>query len=194
MRTRTIIEIALSIAGITMLSGSGCNDDLLADPGFDIWCGDQLCTWEIERGKVGKAATWDAMDEGAALAGPRAAISQYAPIDEHDATSICFSLLADRDDGASLYLELDFGDDGVIEYGYAIPSDDWQLVALHAAAPRHYTGVRIRVIKEGWHRGVIAQVRATDDNLEDCGVGAIKMTPRYDLDDYVHDYDYDTGY
>ena len=194
MHLRTSLELLLAITGITVLSGYGCNDDILADPGFDVWCGDQLCTWVVEHGKVGKAATWDTMDEGAALAGPRAAISQYAPIDEYDADSICFSLLADTDDGATLYLELDFGDDGVIEYGYAIPSDDWERVALHAAAPRHYTGLRIRVVKEGWHRGVIAQVRATDHKLEDCGEGTIVMSPRYDLDDFVHDHDHDTGF
>jgi hypothetical protein len=192
MRMRTSIEIFLTLTGVTVLSGYGCNDDLLADPGFDIWCGDQLCTWEVEHGKVGKAATWDAMDEGAALAGPRAAISQYAPIDEHDADTICFSLLADSEPGATLYLELDFGDDGTIEYAHSIPSDDWELVALHAAAPRHYDGVRFRVVKEGWHRGVIAQVRATDHNLEDCGEGTIVMQPLVDIDAYHHDHD--TGY
>lgn len=176
MRMRTSIEIFLAFTGITLLSGYGCTDDLLADPGFDMWCGEQLCNWEVEHGRVGKAATWDAMDEGAALAGPRVVISQYAPIDPRDAHSICFSLLADADDGASLLLELDFDDDDIPEYAHTIPADDWELVRLWAVAPGDYQGVRFRIVKEGWHRAIIAQVRATDASYDGCE-GALVLDP-----------------
>ncbi len=31
-----------------------CTGDVLHDPGFDIWCGDELCSWDIEKGDVRK--------------------------------------------------------------------------------------------------------------------------------------------
>jgi hypothetical protein len=188
MRERTPFEILLAATAVTLLSGYGCNDDLLADPGFDMWCGEQLCNWEVERGRVGKAATWDELDEGAALAGPRVVISQHAPIDAWDADAICFSLLADTYAGAALFLELDFDDDGEPEFFHEIPSDAWELVSLWAPAPRDYSGVRFRVIKQGWDRGVIAQVRATDASLEGCE-GALELEPLVELNTAL-----DTGF
>ncbi len=160
MSTRRIIELALAAVGLTVLSGSSCDNDLLHDPGMDMWCGEQLCSWTTEYGEVRKVATWHEMDEGAQLRAPATAMSQLAWIDQHDADCIRFSLLADRDDDARLYLEIDFDDDGVLEYSHEIPSDDFELATFHVETPGTYEGVRFRVRSQGWGHAVVAQIRA----------------------------------
>ena len=178
MRTRTSIELCLALVGITMLSGtSSCDDDLLHDPGFDMWCGDELCAWTVEYGAIEKVATWHELDEGALLHGPRTSITQYADITDMDADCIYFSLLADAGDDATLILELDFLGDGTIEYSHEIPADDWESVGYHITPPEHYRGVRFHVRMEGTGRAVIAQVRAQEVYAEECHAAPIEIEP-----------------
>ncbi len=176
MRTRTSIELCLALVGITMLSGtSSCDNDLLHDPGFDMWCGDALCSWAVEYGDIQKVPTWHELDEGARLFGPSTSITQYADFGHHDADCVYFSLLADAGDDAHLTLELDFLGDGSIEYSHAIPADDWELVGYHITPPVQYSGVRFHIRMEGSGRAVIAQVRAQSAAREECTAAPIVL-------------------
>ena len=49
---------------------------VLRDPGFDLWCGDELCAWKVERGDVKRVATWHEADAGVELVGGDVAIEQ----------------------------------------------------------------------------------------------------------------------
>jgi hypothetical protein len=165
-------QLTLTVLGITVLSGySSCGEDLLADPGFDLWCGEDLCSWEVEQGQVEKVPTWDERDEGASLVGPEVAISQSSTATWLDAQCIFFTLLADEDPGASMSLELDFLDDGSVEYDQEIPAEEWENIGFHITTPDWYEGLRFRIHKTGDERAVIAQVRAQVAPSEDC-VGA----------------------
>jgi hypothetical protein len=179
MTMRFPLPFLAALAGLTLLTGStsSCADDLLNDPGFDMWCGDELCAWKIEYGDVHQVPTWHELDEGAQLLGPRTAISQASPIDEQDAECIHFSLVADADEDAVLTLELDFMDDGSIEYSHEIPADDWETVSYHITPPTRYLGLRFRIRMEGEGRAVIAQVRAQEAYHDDCHSPPIELEP-----------------
>ena len=68
-----------------------------ATPGFDLWCGDELCAWKLERGEVKRVATWHEADAGVELVGSDAAIEQLAPVNSGDGTCIRFDLVANVD-------------------------------------------------------------------------------------------------
>ncbi len=179
MDKRFPLPFLAALTGLALLTGStsSCSQDLLDDPGFDMWCGEELCSWQVEYGEVQQVPTWHELDEGAQLLGPRTAISQVSPIDEHDAECIRFSLVADADEDATLTLELDFMDDGSIEYSHEIPADDWETVSYHITPPTRYLGLRFRIRMEGEGRAVIAQVRAQEAYHDDCHSPPIELEP-----------------
>src|SRR5688572_3846364 len=80
---------------------------VLRDPGFDLWCGDQLCAWKLERGEVKRVATWHEGDAGVELVGPDVAIAQLTPVNSGDDTCIQFNLVANVDENAEVYLNVD---------------------------------------------------------------------------------------
>ncbi len=173
------LELTLALLGITVLSGySSCGEDILGDPGFDMWCGDQLCSWEVEQGSVERVPTWHEQDDGASLVGERVAISQYAAIDQLDVSCIYFTMLADADPGATMLLELDFLDDGQPEYVHEIPAEDWENIGYHITPPEWFWGVRFRIRKEGEERAVIAQLRAQVESADACTAAPLELSDR----------------
>ena len=50
MRLPTLFVLA---AAVSQIGATDCGN-ALNDPGFDLWCGDQLCDWKIERGSVSR--------------------------------------------------------------------------------------------------------------------------------------------
>ncbi len=174
MATKHRLELALAAIGILVLSGySSCGEDILQDPGFDLWCGDQLCSWEVEEGSVERVATWHEKDEGASLVGERVAISQTSDITHLDVGCIYFSMIVDADPGATVSLELDFMDDGSAEYSHELPAEGWENIGYHITPPAWYQGVRFRIRKVGDERAVVAQLRAQAVAAEDCTSDAL---------------------
>jgi hypothetical protein len=169
-----------SMLGVISLGSMGawssCDQDLLGDPGFDMWCGDTLCAWDIEEGKVEKVATWHEKDQGASLVGSAVAISQLSEADSDGLDCIRFELVAEVQDGAHLTLEMDFMDDGVVEYSHPLVTNDWENVAYTVTPPETFAGVRFRIKKSGDARAVIAQVRALSVPADECGDDAIAIT------------------
>ena len=98
----------LALIAAPLLGAESCGSDLLADPGFDIWCGEELCSWEVEQGAVEKVPTWHESDSGALLVGEVVVLSQLTQTTSSDADCIQFSLIADQDDDVGLSLQLDF--------------------------------------------------------------------------------------
>ena len=165
--------------------------DILDDASFDVWCGDELCSWEVEEGDVEKVATWHSRDLGVGLVGAAVALSQRSEI-TNQVDCIRFEMLAEVDPGVSLTLEMDFLDDGTVEYSAPLGSDDYQPVTYTVTPPRWFEGVRVRVRKAGEGAAVIAQLRATEAPASECPDDPIPL-PREDGASCVSDEECDSG-
>ncbi len=171
-RARLAPLLALASIGAT----KSCSGDLLGDPSFDLWCGDTLCNWEVEAGRVEKVATWHPSDAGASLVGGVVAISQYADATARDADCIRFDLTGDVDEGVQLSIEMDFYDDGIVEVSHPMTTDDYQEVSYVVTAPDQFDGIRFRIRKVGDGRAVLAQVRARAVEQTSCPADPPEVT------------------
>src|SRR3569623_3131960 len=83
-----IATLALSLMGI-----SDCGQ-AIRDSGFDLWCGDQLCAWKLERGDIKRIATWNEGASGVELDGSDVAIEQLSPVDSGGGSCLAFTMVA----------------------------------------------------------------------------------------------------
>lgn len=129
------------------------------DPGFDLWCGESLCAWKLERGSVARAPTWHDGDLGVELR-DAAAIEQFTPVNSADGTCIRFDLVADVAETAQVELAVDIYGDGTVEQTYPLPTARWQPVSFRFAVKAPYTGVRFELAQRGPGHAVIARMKA----------------------------------
>ena len=159
------MKTQLSILTIATLSQLGATDcgTVLRDPGFDLWCGDALCTWKVVRGDVAQVPTWHEKDRGVELLGDDAAIAQLTPVNSGDGTCIRFDLVANIDEGAEARLGIDVFGDGTVELSERMPTARWQPLSYKISIAAPYSGVRFELSKRGSGRAVFAQIAATID-------------------------------
>jgi len=171
--------IALAALGCLVLCACPLDDD----PGFDDWCGDRLCHWELVDGSVAKAPTWHDRDYGVELVGPHVTLTQRP-----DITSVAcleFKVIADIDPAAAVYVELDFRADGTTDYREQIPSARWQPLTFLVSAPSWYDALALTVRKESDGHAVLARLELGDGHgctgapipLDDRPPGAWCETP-----------------
>jgi len=149
---------ALALAAIACLSLTGCPLD--KDPGFDDWCGDQLCHWTLVDGQIQKVPTWHERDYGVELV-----VSHVTLVQQPDIRSVpCleFKVIADIDPAAAVYVELDFGADGTTEYREQIPSAAWQTLTFLVTAPTSYDTLALTIRKESDGHAVLARLELGD--------------------------------
>ena len=144
----------------TQLGATDCGGGITRDPGFDLWCGDTLCAWKIERGEVRRSATWHEADSGVELLADAAAIEQFTPVDSHDGTCIRFELVSDVAESAQVELEVDIYGDGSVERTYPLPTTHWKPTSYLFAVQPPFTGIRFAIAKHGPGRAVVARMRA----------------------------------
>ena len=145
------------------LSAEQCGEThFIDDSGFDIWCGDRLCAWELESGSVARAPTWHKDDYSVDLIGTDVVISQLST--QRRASCLRFELLADIEDDARVTLTMDFFDDGVIDYTQELGHVQWESLAYFVSTPASWSGVRFTLHKEGPGRARLAQIEATADS------------------------------
>lgn len=156
--------LALLFLGFVATTGETCGPSLNTDAGFDFWCGETLCAWSVEEGAVERVPTWHRKDFGVSLEGDRVTLAQL--VDSKSVRCLEVSLQADRDDEVALSLDLDFEDDGVVDYTRAVSADDWEREVVLVTPPEWYATVRVRVRKEGAGRAVLARIRL--DEGEGC--------------------------
>lgn len=157
------------------LPGYKCGN-VIDDNGFDLWCGESLCSWQLEAGDVARAPTWHGRDYGVELLGDQAAISQLLARNSEGLTCLRFELLADVEQSTSVTLELDFFDDGVVDHVQAIPTADWALLTYPLSLPASYQGIRFRIRKAGPGRVVLADIAAIDN--DECTGAPIAVASR----------------
>jgi hypothetical protein len=156
MKKLSLLLVAL--AG-TQLGATDCGR-VLRDPGFDLWCGDNLCSWKVVRGEVRRAPTWHASDAGVELVGDDAAISQLAPVDSGDGACIHFELVANVDDDAEAYLEIDVFGDGSIDRKERLPASRWKPLSYNLAIKAPFDGIRFELSKRGAGAAVLGRIHA----------------------------------
>jgi hypothetical protein len=155
--------------------GAGCEgDDLVKDPTFRTWCGDELCAWTTEVGAVQRAPTWHRNDYGVELAATPTTIAQET--DTSDARCLVFTTVADVEASAQVALNVDFDRDGVVDFDLPIAETGFRQVRAELTPPTAYDGIRFAVTKKGEGRAVLAQVRVERSAL--CSAPPIVVAPR----------------
>ena len=156
----TRVALALSTFGL-----SACLESVVDNPSFDLWCGNSLCSWDLDEGDIDRVPTWHREDYGVSFEDRSTQISQFA--DDPSIRCLHFIVIADTGTSADMTLALDFDDDGEIEWEVTLPASDWETREFWANAPDEHEGVRIIARKDGTGRAVLAQLRVDDDGT--CG-------------------------
>ena len=173
-----LYTLVLVAAAGSQLGSTDCGQ-VLRDPGFDLWCGDSLCAWKVERGSIRKVPTWNQGDPGVELDGSDVAIEQLTPVTSSDAGCIQFDLIANVDETAEVDLNIDIFGDGSVEHTERLPTARWKQLSYQLPIQGVYGGIRFEIAKHGPGKAVIAQVEATA--LQDCpGLVPIEPDPAPD--------------
>jgi hypothetical protein len=150
----------LCLAAAPMLMGSECEQPLVQNASFDVWCGDTLCDWNVDAGRVAKVPTWHERDYGVGLVGDPAEISQRLPFTSDDLSCIHFDLLANVDDSTNVELTMDFVG-GAFSHQETIPSGTWTPLSYHLVTPSYFQSLRISIRKTGAGKAELAQIQAS---------------------------------
>src|SRR6187401_3360033 len=155
MRNSIVLFFVTILCGLLAV---GC-DDLVKDPNFHTWCGDQLCSWKLESGKIEKSPTWHRKDFGVALLDPepggKTVLSQTTTSSPR---CLEFSTIADVAPGAQVSIGVDFNHDGSVDYEQPIAATGFTEQKTQVTAPRIYEGMRFVLTKKGTGRAVLAQM------------------------------------
>ena len=153
LRLRSSLVLALLVA-----CGDAQSMTSAPNPGFERWCDEHPCGWDVE-GDYKQVGTWHPNDYAVELLGDEAVASQLrAELDSKQATCFEFSLMAQISAKAHAFLELDFLDDGVIEFSERIPESDWEVRKFTIHTPDWYEGVRFSLRKQGEGKVVLAEL------------------------------------
>jgi hypothetical protein len=153
------IQLSLLLLAATQIGATDCGQ-VLRDPGFDLWCGEQLCTWKIVRGDARRVDTWHEGDSGVELVGLDAAISQLSPVTNSDGTCIQFDFVANVASDAEATLGIDIYGDGKLEDELQIPTSNWKPLTYKLRLGSPFTGVRFELAKKGRGTAVFANISA----------------------------------
>jgi hypothetical protein len=163
-----------AIGTLAILTTLLCGCPLDKDPGFDDWCGDTLCAWQLQQGEIRKAPTWHERDYGVELLGSSVVLAQKS--DTSSVACLQFSVIAKIDPAASVYWEMDFLSDGTIDYRERIPSTEWNQLTFLVSAPTWYDGVTFYITKESAGSAVLARLEISD--AEGCTAPPIPLGNR----------------
>jgi hypothetical protein len=171
------LSIVLVVAAVSQVGATDCGQ-ITRDQGFDLWCGETLCSWKLERGMIEKVGTWHEGDSGVSMVGDDVAFAQLTPVNNYDTTCIRFELISNIEETAEVRLNVDVFGDGTIEYSERIPSSNWKPVSFLIPIKPPYNGVRFEITKRGAGKAVVAQLQAETANNGECsGLTPIAPTP-----------------
>jgi hypothetical protein len=142
--------------GLATLGGD-CDGDIAQDPTFRDWCGNSLCAWHLDIGKVAPVPTWSDDDLGVGFQLTPTEISQVTT--ESSAQCLLFTSVANIDPAADVTLSVDFNSDGSNEYTGQLGSTQWQRVQQEITAPSAYQGITFHLRKSGSGTAVLAEMR-----------------------------------
>jgi hypothetical protein len=166
MLERSTLLLGLLCAALGACAAGG--GDMIQDPIVQHWCDAHPCEWDVT-GEVKRVGSWHPNDYAIELVSDAASVSQLnaavgagAGRDAGAAETGCFafSMIADIDAAAHVFVELDFLDDGQIDFSQRMPVSDWERRTFKITAPTWYQGVRFSVRKDGPGHVVLAELRA----------------------------------
>ncbi|NNE20503.1 MAG: hypothetical protein HKN10_18710 [Myxococcales bacterium] len=144
-----------------VMTGSYCETDILQDPAFQFWCGEQPCEWDVEDGEVRQVPTWHEHDYAIELVGAPVVISQLAK--RGSSSCVRIELIADVEPRAMLLVQIDFDDDGSADWSSPINRQGFQSMSWEIQ-PRSSVGSwRFILNKAAEGRAVITQLRASSE-------------------------------
>jgi hypothetical protein len=162
------IQLVVLLVAASQLGATDCGQ-AIKDPGFDLWCGDTLCDWTVERGVISKVPTWNEGDPGVSLDGNDVAIEQVSPVAASDGACIELDMIANVEDTAQVAINFDIYDDGSVDDSQIIPTSSWQPVSfIIDVAGTTWTGMRFEITKTGSGHAVLAQISATVLDASQC--------------------------
>lgn len=172
-------EVRFGVVGLTALACTlavaGCDEDLIDDATFRLWCGETLCAWTLEQGHVRRAPTWHKNDFGVELVDTPTTISQE--LKNNNAKCLTFTTIADVDPNAQVSVGLDFNGDGKIDYDQPIAAVGFREVKTQVTSPRSSGKLpRIFITKRGTGRAVLAQIRLQGSSS--CNAPPFRMKDR----------------
>jgi hypothetical protein len=169
---------ALAVLAIGLASlGGDCDGDIVSDPTFRDWCGNTLCAWTVDGGSIARVPTWDANDLGVSFVEPMTEIYQVTDTTQTTATCLIFTSVANLDPSAMMTLEVDFDDDGTIDYSAQLGATQWQRVQEQIPTPATYSGIRFILVKAGTGNAVLAEMRIQSTNTCTSAAPALSSLP-----------------
>ena len=156
---------------------TGC-DEIISDPNFHTWCGDQLCSWKLESGQIRRAPTWHPKDYGVELLDSTDATHVTAISQIVNETPQCleFTTLADVAAEAQVSVAVDFNADGTIEYEQTISAVGFREQKAQVTAPSEYASIKFTILKKGTGRAVFAQMEVRSKT--DCTGQPVPLKPQ----------------
>jgi hypothetical protein len=157
---RFVLIVLMPVFLVTM--GNYCETDLIDDPGFQFWCGEELCAWQLEAGAVRKAPSWHEHDYAVELVGAPVVLSQQAS--RGFPSCVRLEVIADVEPRAMVSIEIDYTGDGSVDWQAPIQQEGFRTVAWElreGAAPQRDSVFYVRKASEG--RAVIMQLRASSE-------------------------------
>jgi hypothetical protein len=113
---------------ICVLGATTCETDLIDDPGFQLWCGEELCAWGLEEGEIRKVPTWHTHDYGVELVGAPVLLSQGA---RSSASCVRIEVTSQIESGAMVTVEVDADGDGDVDLTVPVESSEGFVSRVH---------------------------------------------------------------
>ncbi len=141
--------------------GSYCETDVIDDPGFQFWCGEELCEWDLEEGEIRKVATWHEHDYAVELVGAPVLLANHA--DGGLPRCMRVELIADVEPRANLTIEIDYEPDGTSDWTVPVAREGFRSLAWEVYPQGSFPDAVFYVRKLGEGRAIIMQLRASSE-------------------------------
>jgi hypothetical protein len=171
------LPILFLVAIASQIGATDCGQ-VIRDSSFDLWCGEELCAWKVTRGEIKRVPTWNEGDSGVELVGADSAIQQLTPVNHGDGTCIKFHLVANVEENAEAFLDIDVEGDGTIERTERIPTAHWKPVSYNIAISPPFDGIRFEIRKSGAGHAQLANIGAETAAKECEGLTPLDPGPR----------------
>jgi len=156
-RATLLVSLMMCLASV-----AACETDLVDDPGFQLWCGEELCAWDLEEGEIRKVPTWHTHDYGVDLVGAPVLLSQGA---RSSASCVRIEVTSKVEAGAMVTVEVDADGDGDVDLTVPVGGSERFVSRVHDVELDVSIEGVFYLRKSGQGEAVVARLRVS----EECG-------------------------